>query len=77
MITYRFQVIQTSKNPSLAIFMLLSSPQYIESKWNLHWWEAKPRTLWWKTPRKPTPVMKNAFRKLLSIYVFSYFPFGF
>ena len=49
MIIYRFQVIQTSRDPSLAIFMLLepfgvSSPPYIESKWNLHWWEAKPRT---------------------------------
>ena len=23
----------------------ISSPPYIESKWNLHWWEAKPLTL--------------------------------
>ena len=42
MIIYRFQVIQTSGDPSLAIFMLLephgvSSPSYIEPKWNLHW----------------------------------------
>ena len=42
MIIYRFQVIQASKDPSLSIFMLLvpygvSSPPYIESKWNLHW----------------------------------------
>ena len=21
---------------------VVSSPPYIESKWNLHWWEAKP-----------------------------------
>ena len=53
MIIYRLQVIQTSRDPSLAIFMLLepysvSNPPYIESKWNLHWWEAKPRTIWWK-----------------------------
>ena len=38
-IIYRFQVIQTSNDPSLAIFMSLepygiSSPPYIESKWN-------------------------------------------
>ena len=37
---YRFQVSQTSRDHSLAIFMLLqsygvSSPPYIESKWNL------------------------------------------
>ena len=41
MIIYRFQVIQTSRDPSLAIFMLLEpygvfSPPFIESKWNLH-----------------------------------------
>ena len=46
MIIYRFQVIQTSRNHSLAIFILepygVSSPPYIESKWNLHWREAKP-----------------------------------
>ena len=46
MIIYRFQVTQTSRDASFAIFMLLepygiSSPPYIESKWNLHWWEAK------------------------------------
>ena len=40
MIIYRFQVIRTSRDPSLSIFMLLepyevSSPPYIESKWNL------------------------------------------
>ena len=51
MIIYRFQVIQTSREPSLSIFMLLepygvSGPPYIESKWNFHWWEAKPITLW-------------------------------
>ena len=49
-IIYRFQVIQTSMDPSLAIFMLLdpygvSSPPYIESKWNLQWWEVKSLTL--------------------------------
>ena len=49
-IIYRFQVIQTSRAPFLAIFMSLelfgiSSPPYIESIWTLHWWEAKPRTL--------------------------------
>ena len=53
MIIYRFDVIQTSRDHSLDIFMLLepygeSSPPYIESTWNVHWWEAKPRTLWWK-----------------------------
>ena len=47
MIFYRFQVIQTSRDPSFAIFMLLDqygvcSPPYIASKWNLHWREAKP-----------------------------------
>ena len=51
MIIYPIQMIQISRDPSLAIFMLLeqygiSSPLYIESKWNLHWWEAKPLTLW-------------------------------
>ena len=47
MIICRFQVIQSSRDPSLRIFMLLepygvSSPPYSESKWNLHWWKAKP-----------------------------------
>ena len=47
MIIYCFQVIQISRDPSLSIFMLLepygiSSLSYIESEWNLHWWEAKP-----------------------------------
>ena len=51
MIIYRFQVIhQTSRDPSVAIFMTepygVSSPLYIESKWNLHWWQAKHLTLW-------------------------------
>ena len=41
MIIYRFLVIQASKDHSLSFFMLLepygiSSPPYIESKWNLH-----------------------------------------
>ena len=50
MIIYPFQVIQISGDPSLSIFMLLepygiSSPPYIESKRNLHWWEAKPLSL--------------------------------
>ena len=41
MIIYPFQMIQTSRDPSLEIFMLLepygiSSPPYIESKWNLY-----------------------------------------
>ena len=47
MIIYRFQLIQISRGPSLSIFMLLepygvSSPPYIESKWNLHWWKRNP-----------------------------------
>ena len=45
MIIYRFGMIQTSRDPSLAVFKLLepygvSSPPYFELKWNLHWWEA-------------------------------------
>ena len=41
MIIYSFQMIQTSRDPALSIFILLarycvSSTPYIESKWNLH-----------------------------------------
>ena len=51
MIICRFQVIQTSRDPSLSIFMLLepyglSSPPYIHLKWHLHWWKAQSLTLW-------------------------------
>ena len=56
MIIYRFQIIQTSRDPSLLIFILLepygvSRPPYTESKWNLHWLEAKPLTIWWQKTR--------------------------
>ena len=52
MIIYGFEVIQTTSDPSLAVFMLLepygvSSPPYIESKWNLHRREAEPCTHSW------------------------------
>ena len=45
MIICRFQVIQTSRDALLSIFMLLepytiSSPPCIESNLNLRWWEA-------------------------------------
>ena len=48
MIIYRFQVIQTSRDPSVALVMLLepyggSSPPYIELKWIY-------------TGRKPNPL---------------------
>ena len=50
MTSYRCQVIQTSRDPSLLIFILLepygvSLPPYIESKWNSHWWDLKTLTL--------------------------------
>ena len=46
----RFHVFQTSGNPSVSISTLLepydaSSPQYIEFKWNLLWWEVKHLTI--------------------------------
>ena len=59
-----FQVIQTSRDPFFAIFMLLepysmSSPPYIESK-NLHWWKTKPRTLAvQKTTKKQNKTKKK------------------
>ena len=48
----------------IAIFMLLEpygvpSPPYIESKWNLPWWEAKPRTVWWKKSHWQIAVQKE------------------
>ena len=68
MIIYRFQLIQISRDPSLAIFTLIelygiSSPPYIESKWNLHLWEAKPLTLWWKSLTDKSRCKKNSETK--------------
>ena len=65
MIICRFQVIQISRELSLSISVLLepygvSSPPYIESKWNLHWWEAKSLTLWWKYYRSTKRTQRLA-----------------
>ena len=75
MIIYRFQVIHTSRDHSFAIFMLLepygvSSLPYIESKWNLHWLEAKPRTIWWKSLTGISQCKKNTETKKSTFFFF-------